>query len=58
MTLAVYTGQLGKYGGVDGLDITLKTSRGLGRTFAPTAWDMVVGVKRGKVSSAVSGVVP
>ena len=50
MALAVYTGQLGAYRGTDGLDITLKSSRGLGRTFAPTAWDMVLGVKRGQVS--------
>jgi hypothetical protein len=52
MALAVYTGQLGTYRGADGLDITLKSSHGLGRMFAPTAWDMVLGVKRGKVSEA------
>ena len=51
MALAVYTGQLGTYRGAD-VDITLKSSHGLGRTFAPTAWDMVMGVKRGKVSEA------
>jgi len=37
MALAVYTGQLGTYRGSDGLDITLKSSHGLGRMFAPTA---------------------
>lgn len=52
MALTVYTGQLGTYRGSDGLDITLKSSRGLGRTFAPTAWNMVLGVKRGEVSEA------
>ncbi len=52
MALAVYTGRLGTYRGADGLDITLKSSCGLGRAFAPTQWDMVLGVKRGKVSEA------
>ena len=52
MALAIYTGQLGMYRGADGLNITLKSSHGLGRTFAPTAWDMVLGVKRGRVSEA------
>jgi hypothetical protein len=52
MAVQVYTGQLGRYRGPDGLDITLKSSRGLGRAFAPTSWQMVLGVKRGAVSEA------
>jgi ribA/ribD-fused uncharacterized protein len=52
MALAVYTGQVGRYRGVDGLDVTLKSSRGIGRAFAPSQWDMVRGVKRGTVSEA------
>lgn len=50
MAVQVSTGQLGRYRGPDGLDITIKSSRGLGRTFAPPSWDMVLGVKRGTVS--------
>jgi ribA/ribD-fused uncharacterized protein len=52
MALVVYTGQVGRYRAADGLDITLKSSRGLGRTFAPPQWDMVRGVQRGTVSEA------
>src|SRR6266404_5588193 len=52
MALAVYTGQVGRYRGADGLDVTRKSSRGIGRAFAPPQWDMVLGVKRGKVSAA------
>ena len=52
MAVHVYTGQLGRYRGTDGLDITLKSSRGLGRAFAPIAWEMVLGVKRGTVSES------
>ena len=52
MAVQVYTGQVGRYRGSDGLDITLKSSQGLGRVFAPTAWNMVLGVKRGTVSEA------
>jgi hypothetical protein len=52
MAVQVYTGQLGRYRGPHGLDITIKSSRGLGRAFAPTAWEMVLGVKRGTVSAS------
>ena len=50
--MEAFTAQIGKYTGPDGLDITIKSARGLGRTFAPTDWKMVLGVKRGTVSRA------
>ena len=50
MPLHVYTAQLGTYQGPDALDVTIKSSTGLGRVFAPTRWDMVMGVKRGRVN--------
>jgi hypothetical protein len=48
--LRVYTAQIGTYHGADALDITIKSAPPDGRPFAPDRWDMVLGVKRGRVS--------
>ncbi|MGH7308148.1 MAG: DUF488 family protein, N3 subclade [Candidatus Rokuibacteriota bacterium] len=48
--LRVYTAQIGKYHGADGLDITIKSASPEGRPFAPDRWDMVLGAKRGRLS--------
>ena len=48
--LRVYTAQIGKYNGVDALDITIKSAPPEGRPFAPDRWDMVLGAKRGRLS--------
>ena len=48
--LRVYTSQIGKYGGADALDITIKSARPEGRPFAPDRWDVVLGAKRGRLS--------
>lgn len=48
--LRVYTSQVGRYRGPDGLDTTIKSSSGIGRVFAPPSWGMVMGLKRGRVS--------
>ena len=47
--LKVYTSRVG-YTGPHGLDVTIKSARGIGRAFAPTSWDMVLGVKAGRIS--------
>lgn len=47
--LRVYTAQIGKYYGPDALDITIKSAQPDGRPFAPDRWDMVLGVKRGRL---------
>jgi uncharacterized protein YeaO (DUF488 family) len=39
------------YSGADGLDITVKSGKGIGKLFAPT-WDMVMGVKQGRITEA------
>lgn len=46
--MRVYTAQI-SYRGADGLDITVKSSRGLARAFAPT-WEIVLGHKAGTIS--------
>lgn len=46
----VCTGRV-SYSGVDGLDITVKSGKGIGKVFAPT-WDMVMGVKQGRITEA------
>lgn len=48
--LRVYTAQIGKYHGADGLDITIRSAPPEGRPFAPDRWDMVLGAKRGRLS--------
>jgi len=53
MGVIVYTAQMSRLWKAepDALDITIKSSRGLGAVFAPDTWDMVTGVKRGTVST-------
>jgi len=46
----VCTGRV-SYDGADGLDITVKSGIGIGKVFAPT-WDMVMGVKQGRITEA------
>lgn len=46
--MPLYTAQY-RYSGGDRLDITVKSSTGFGRNFAPT-WDMVMGTKKGTMS--------
>lgn len=46
----VCTGRV-SYSGKDGLDITVKSGKGIGTVFAPT-WDMVMGVKQGRITEA------
>lgn len=46
----VCTGRV-SYNGADGLDITVKSGKGIGKRFAPT-WDMVMGVKQGRITEA------
>ena len=48
--VAVYTARI-SYSGPDALDITAKSGKGIGLIFAPP-WDMVMGVKRGRISEA------
>ena len=53
MRVVVYTAQISGLWKAepDAMDITIKSSRGLGAVFAPDTWDMVMGVKRGTVST-------
>jgi hypothetical protein len=55
MALIVYTAQLRRswQEDPDALDVTIKSSRGLGAVFAPDNWEMVMGVKQGAVPSGV-----
>lgn len=46
----VHTAQIGRYGGADRLDITIKSAPPEGRPFAPDRWDLVLGAKRGTIS--------
>lgn len=46
----VCTGRV-SYKGRDGLDITVKSGKGIGKLFAPT-WDMVMGVKQRRITVA------
>lgn len=49
--LRVHTAQIGTYYRADALDITIKSAAPEGRPFAPDRWDMVLGVKRGRLSA-------
>ena len=46
----VFTAQIGRYHGPDPLDITIKSAEPEGRPFAPDDWQMVMGVKQGRIS--------
>jgi len=55
MALIVYTARMSRSWkeDPDALDVTIKSSRGLAAVFAPDNWEMVMGVKRGTVPTAV-----
>lgn len=55
MALIVYTAQMSRSWkeDPDALDVTIKSSRGLGTVFAPDSWEMVMGMKQGVVPSGV-----
>jgi hypothetical protein len=55
MALIVYTAHMSRSWkeDPDALDVTIKSSRGVGAVFAPDNWEMVMGVKRGTVPPAV-----
>lgn len=46
--LKVYTSRVG-YTGPLPLDVTIKSAGEMGRAFAPTSWDMVLGAKSGRI---------
>lgn len=50
--MTVWTAQINRYRGADALDITIKSAGPDGRPFAPDRWDMVLGVKQGRISPA------
>ena len=45
-----FTAQIGRYHGPDALDITIKSASPEARPFAPDDWQMVMGVKQGRIA--------